>query len=98
MEVGDDVRELGPRAALERLLERLDVDAVGLQRDGQELGPQSAQRQQCAVIAGRLDHHQVAGLHERPNRNASACIEPLVAITCSGGTPWRSAIHSTSGL
>jgi hypothetical protein len=31
------------------------------------------------------------------NRNASACIEPFVTITCSGATWWRSAIHSRSG-
>jgi hypothetical protein len=31
------------------------------------------------------------------NRKASACIEPLVTITCSVATPWRCAIHSRSG-
>src|SRR5699024_11106029 len=31
------------------------------------------------------------------NRNASACIEPFVTITCSGPTPCEAAIHSRSG-
>ena len=65
VEVGDDVGQGRPRAALERALQRGHVDAVVLQRDGQELGSQLAQRQQRAVVARGLDHHQVAGLDQR---------------------------------
>ena len=64
VEVGDDVRELRPRAALERPRQRLDVEAVGLQRDREQLRAEVAKRQQRAVVARRLDHHHVAGLDQ----------------------------------
>ena len=64
LEVGDDVRERRVRAPLQRQLERLDVDAVRLERDGEQLRAELPQRQQRAVVGGRLDHHHVTGLDQ----------------------------------
>ena len=44
--------------------ERADVDAVGLERDRQDLRAEVAQRQQRAVVGRRLDDHEVAGLDQ----------------------------------
>ena len=37
------------------------------------------------------------GETSRSNRNASACIEPLVTMTCSRSRAWRSATQSRRG-
>ena len=59
MEVRDQVHELHGWT-LERPLEGLDVDAVGLQRDADPLGAESLQEQQRAVVGRLLDDHPVA--------------------------------------
>ena len=55
---------VGRAPSVERDLERVDVDAVGLERDREDLGAELPQRQQRAVVGGRLDHHDVAGLDQ----------------------------------
>ena len=65
MEVGDDVGQHRPRAGLERLLERADVEPVRLQRDREDLRAEAAQREQRAVVGRGLHHHEVAGLDEQ---------------------------------
>ncbi len=63
VEVGDHVGE-GDRALLEGRLQRVDVDAVRLQRHRHELDPELAQQQQGAVIGGLLDGDPGARLQE----------------------------------
>ncbi len=64
LEVRDDVRERRTRALAERHLERVDLDAVRLERDGEDLRAQLAEREQRPVVGGRLDDHEVARLDE----------------------------------
>ena len=87
----------GAHAAVEQRRHAVDVDPVGLELDHVDLGAALAQRQQRAVVGRALDDDGVAGATSSSNRNASACIEPLVTSTCAGSTPWRSAIHARSG-
>jgi hypothetical protein len=63
VEVGDHVQEL-QRAGGERRLERLDVEAVLLQRDRDEIDAEPAEQQQRAVVGGLLDRDAVAGVEE----------------------------------
>ena len=55
---------LGRAPRLELRGERLDVDAVRLERNREDLGAELAQREQRAVVGRRLDHHDVAGLDQ----------------------------------
>jgi hypothetical protein len=65
LEVGDDVRELGPQAALEQLGERVHVDAVGLEVHRHDVRPALAQPEQRAVVGRALDDDGVVRLDER---------------------------------
>ena len=85
LEVGDDVGELRAHAPCrsEQPLERVHVDAVGLQLDGVDAGPPFAQRQQRAVVGGALDDHLVArsgpGARTGTRRPASTRSSPAPA-------------------
>jgi hypothetical protein len=84
-----------PRRA--ELPQRVDADAVGLELDHVDVGAAALEAEQRAVVGGLLDDDGSPAATRWSNRNASACIEPLVTSTFSGCTPWRSAIQVRSG-
>ena len=85
LEVGDDVRELRAHAARSSsVASAVDVDPVGLQLDHAHVGAAVAQvRAACGRRSGDSTTTASPGSTSSSNRNASACIEPLVTSTCS---------------
>ena len=81
----------------ERRLERADVDAVRLERHGEQLGAARLEREQRAVVGGRLDDHRVAGLDQVVEQHQPGLERSVEQDDALGSTPWRSAIHSRSG-
>ena len=65
LEVGDRVEQPRHPAGRARRAQRLHVHAVVLHRQRQDVHAVQAQLQQRAVVGGRLDGHQVAGLEQR---------------------------------
>ncbi len=62
LEVRDDVEELR-RVLGQRRFERLEVRAVGLERDAHDRGVVAAKERQRPVVGRRFDEHHVARLH-----------------------------------
>ena len=57
------------RALGKRPLDRVDVDAVGLERHRHELDPELLEQQQGAVVGRLLDDHPVAGDEQVPEEH-----------------------------
>ena len=53
------VAELRAGARLQRSRKGIHVDAVLLERDGEDVGAEAPEREQRAVVGGRLDHDGV---------------------------------------
>ena len=64
LKIGNHIEQLG-LVLREQCFQRGQIGAVGLQGHAHNRGAMTAEQRQCAVIAGRLGEHHIAGLDHR---------------------------------
>src|SRR5215472_7308189 len=70
--VGNRVEHLGPQAALEHVGEHVDPHPVAVHRHAAQVRLVAAERHDRAEVGRRLDHRDVAGIHEALGRQLQA--------------------------
>ncbi len=60
-----------------RALEGIDVEAVVVELDRDELGSHLPQAEQRAIVGRRLDHHLIAGLDEQAKEERVGLKRPV---------------------